>query len=194
MKIGAAAVILAAGGSRRLGRPKQVVSWQGEPLVRRAARAAVESSCARTLVVVGAAEAQVRDALVGLAVDVVSNGDWAEGIASSIRCGVADVAAGGVGAVLLVACDQPALTASHLDRIVASWGRGARAVGSRYAATLGVPALFDRSLFPSLLALRGDAGAKKLLGDGETAAVDWAAGAIDVDTPDDLDRLTRTQG
>ena len=98
------------------------------------------------------------------------------------------VTLGAEAAVLLVACDQPALTASHLDRIVASWAQGARAVGSRYSGTLGVPALFDRSLFPSLLALRGDAGAKKLLHGGETAAVDWADGAHDVDTPGDLDR------
>jgi CTP:molybdopterin cytidylyltransferase MocA len=191
MRDGAAAVVLAAGGSRRLGRPKQVVPWQGEALVRRAARAAVESSCARVVVVVGAAEPQVRDALVGLPVDVVSNSDWTEGIASSIRCGVAEVARGGEGAVLLVACDQPALTAAHLDRIVGSWARGACAVGSRYAGTLGIPALFDRSLFPSLLALRGDAGAKKLLGAGEVAAVDWAQGAHDVDTPQDLDGAGR---
>jgi CTP:molybdopterin cytidylyltransferase MocA len=188
MRTGVAAVVLAAGGSRRLGHPKQLVLWQGESLVRRAARVAVESSCGRVVVVVGAVAPEVRDALAGVPVEVVSNDDWSEGMAASIRCGVGAVAHGGEGAVLLVACDQPALTASHLDRIVARWVQGARAVGSRYAGTLGVPALFDRSFFPPLLALHGDTGAKKLLRDGETAAVDWADGSLDVDTQVDLER------
>jgi len=184
-----AAIVLAAGASRRLGRPKQLVLWGGEALVRRAARIACESSCGRVVVVVGAAEREVREAIAGLRAEVVPNEEWAEGIASSIRAGVGAVDSAVEGAALLLACDQPMLTSTHLGWIVAAWRSGAKMVGSRYADTLGVPALFDRSAFPALLALRGDAGAKKVLQAGESVGIDWTEGELDVDTPADLERV-----
>jgi CTP:molybdopterin cytidylyltransferase MocA len=196
------AVVLAAGGSRRLGRPKQLVRAGGEPLVRRAARVACASSCERVIVVVGASALDVHATLEGLAVETVYNDEWQEGIASSIRCGATEALryppappyphdpTEPSGAVVFLACDQPALTAAHLDELVAAWKAGAPAVGSRYGDTLGVPALFAASLLPALLELSGDRGAKAVLASCPgSVAVDWADGAFDVDTEADVQRM-----
>jgi len=183
----AAAVILAAGESRRLGRPKQLLPVRGVPLLRAIAIEACASSCARVFVVLGARESAIRPCLDGLRVAIVDNPEWTEGIASSVRHGVAAAIRDGSSAVVLLTCDQPALTASHVDALLACPARDA--VASRYAGTVGVPARFDRRLFPALLALRGDAGAKRILRAREVAAIDWPEGARDIDTPADVEAL-----
>ena len=132
----------------------------------------------------------VAGCLEGLPVTVVPNPGWAEGIASSIRRGVEWATFQGSDAVLLLVCDQPALDATHIDRLVSRYGTGARVVASRYADSLGVPALFGRELFGVLLSVRGSTGAKRVIRDERDAvAVDWPEGVLDVDTPADAARL-----
>ncbi len=186
-----AAVVLAAGESQRLGRPKQLLPFRGRPLLRAVASEACASSCQRVVVVVGANEESVRDSLGGLPVTMASNPGWREGLASSIRCGVAWAEREGCDAVLLLVCDQPELTSSHLDRLVASHAAGgAPIVASSYAGTLGVPALFGRASFAPLLALRGTEGAKRVIRAARRlVAIDWPAGGVDVDTQEDAARL-----
>lgn len=180
------AVVLAAGGSRRLGRPKQLVPWRGRPLVRRVARAALAAGCEPVVVVVGARAADVRATLDGLPVEIVVNPHWRRGLAGSIRAGIRRVARRGVTAAALLVCDQPRLTPAVLRRLIASHaGPPSGTAACAYAGTVGVPAIFPRSRFPELLALRGDRGAHRLL-DGRTRSVRWAGGAVDVDRPDDL--------
>ena len=186
-----AGVVLAAGGSARLGTAKQLVPLRGVPLVRRVARAALRAGLAPVAVVVGARDRDVARALEGLAVHVVRNALWREGIASSIRCGVRAVRTDRrVSGVVLMVCDQPRLGAPVLRRLVAAHERHreADAVASAYARTLGVPALFPRRRFPALSRLRGDRGAKDLLRRDRRSvvAVDWPAGAVDVDRPGQL--------
>jgi molybdenum cofactor cytidylyltransferase len=186
-----AAVVLAAGASRRLGRPKQLVSVEGESLLRRAAGAALEAGCRPVVVVLGREAERMRREIEGLAVEVVVNDEWSEGVGASVRTGVGVVEerAPQVRSVVLVACDQPALTADVLRRLCSAWdGSPGGLVACAYAGTVGVPALFGRERFAELRALAGDRGAKIVLArhPERVARVDWPVGAKDVDHPEDL--------
>jgi molybdenum cofactor cytidylyltransferase len=186
------AVVLAAGASRRLGRPKQLVPFRGRPLLRAVVEQALGSRCDAVLVVLGANAEAIAFVLEGLAVDVVSNPEWHEGLAASIRCGIQAAERRAWRGALLLPCDQPGLTATHLDRLVEAHATGATLVASRYDGTLGVPALFDRRWFAALGALRGDEGAKHIIRRAaDVAVVDFAAGAFDLDTEHDVARIAR---
>jgi CTP:molybdopterin cytidylyltransferase MocA len=175
-------VILAAGASTRLGQPKQLLLLDGEPMLRVIAREALASRCERVAVVLGAHADEIRGALAGLSVEILDNPGWAEGMSSSVRVGVAWCAA---PRLLLMVGDQPRLTRAHLDALIAVEGT----VGSAYGGTVGVPAIFDRAMFPALAALRGDQGARRLL--AGAASVAWADGELDIDTITDTRRPTR---
>lgn len=182
------AVVLAAGGSTRLGRPKQLLELDGEPLVRRAARIAAEAGYDPVVVVVGAEGEAVTRALGG-AFLAVTNPDWSAGAASSIRRGLEALRTlrPGVGGALIVTCDQPLVEARHLAALAAALGPDRQIAASRYAGTLGVPALFARAVFGELLALTGEAGAKRVvLRDPErVASVELPEAGRDVDTEAD---------
>jgi CTP:molybdopterin cytidylyltransferase MocA len=184
------AAILAAGESRRLGRPKQLISYDGEPLVRRIAETTLESTCDGVGVVVGAHAEETMLALHRLPLEIVANTQWTEGMASSIRAGVEWARARDADAILLTVCDQPRLTTSHLDRLIRAWRATPDVlVASRYGGVLGVPAIFDRRRFPLLAALFGDHGARGILRAARVlVAIDWPDGLFDVDTENDLAR------
>lgn len=175
-----AAVVLAAGASSRLGEPKQLVTLAGETLLERAIRTAREADCSPVVVVLGAAAERIAEQCDLSDAVVVVNELWSEGMGSSVRLGVAAVQ--GADGVVLMTCDQPAVTAAHLRALMASGG----VVGSAYAGRVGVPAYFPAAEFAGLLALRGDRGARELL--RGMAAVDLPGGEVDVDTVEDLAR------
>jgi len=178
-----ACAVLAAGASRRLGHPKQLTLHRGEPLVRLAAECAGESRASAAAVVVGAHAGSVRAALGALPIEVVSNSDWERGMAESIRVAVAWAEQRESDALLLALCDQPRLSADHLDRLIAEFARTGVPVASHYAHKCGVPALFPRSLFAALATLSGDQGASRLLNDGRRLSrLSWPDGEFDVDT------------
>jgi molybdenum cofactor cytidylyltransferase len=153
---------------------------------------AIASRCDRVLVVLGAHAQAIAGSLQGLAIDAVINRGWEEGLASSIRCGILEAEREGCRAALLLACDQPGLTTAHLDRLVDAFERGASLVASRYGGTLGVPALFESSRFALLRALSGDQGARHVIrAAADVAAVDFAEGAVDVDTEQDAARIVQ---
>lgn len=184
-----AAVVLAAGQSRRMGEPKLLLRWKGLSLLRRAAEAATKA-CQRVVVVVGPEVDRMRAELVGLPVTVVVNPDPGQGIASSLRCGLGAV--GDAAAVLLVLADQPAVGPQHLRRLLELRRKtGARVVAASYGETVGVPAVFARELFFELFALEGDVGAKGVLQRHrhEVLLVPVPEAACDVDTPQDWERL-----
>lgn len=182
-----AALVLAAGASRRLGQPKQLVSIEGVPLVRRIAQHAL-AACDAVCVVLGACADEVELALSGLPVALAHAPDWREGMAASLRRGVAWASVAGHDAVAVFTCDQPRLTTEHARLLVAYFrAGGGLAVASRYADTIGVPAVFSRARFAELLSLRGDQGARSLLRtDPDVIELDWPDGELDLDTPADL--------
>jgi len=187
-----AVVLLAAGGSRRMGQPKQLLAYRGRPLVAHAASAMLASPCRPILVVLGAEAERTRTALDGLPVDVVHNPRWADGVGTSIAVGIATAVARGVSAAVLALADQAAVTGATIDRLLAARAECGRAiVASRYAGTVGVPAYFAAAVFPQLLRLEPDQGCKQLiLAAGEHAAhVDCPEAELDVDTEQDYRRL-----
>jgi xanthine/CO dehydrogenase XdhC/CoxF family maturation factor len=186
-----ATVVLAAGGSRRLGRPKQLVELEGAPLVHRVAATCVATEAGPVGVVLGAGAAAVADALGELRVARIVNDAWQQGMASSIRAGVRWAQTTAAGALLIVLADQPLLEVGHLTALRDAWLAGAPIVASRFDGIVGAPALFDRAQWTTLEQLEGDQGAGRLLRAGGVVAIDWAGGAMDVDTPDDVLALAR---
>jgi len=194
-------VVLAAGGSTRLGTPKQLVTWQGRTLLRRAVETAVEAAApaggSRVIVVLGAEAERMRTELAGLDVRVAENPRWQEGLSTSLRAGLEALQAPSAGAapvdaVLFTTCDQPRITAGTLRALTAAYGVTRPAVvACAYASAVGVPALFDRALFAELLALSGDAGAKQVIARhrDRLVAVPAPDAAFDVDTALDARRL-----
>jgi molybdenum cofactor cytidylyltransferase len=185
------ALVLAAGASSRFGSPKQLVRFRGRPLMHSAVARAVEVAGHSVTVVLGAHAAELAPLLRHSPASVVINREWSEGIASSIRAGLAQVPASCDG-VLLVLADQAAITAEDLKRLIGAWRRAPHSIAAaQYEATLGVPAVFPRSQFVHLAQLRGDQGARTLLRRESTpiVRVPLANAAIDIDTPEDLLRL-----
>ena len=195
--VSVAAVVLAAGASTRLGQPKQLlrlVASGGETLLDHAIATARAGGAMPIFVVLGASveeiqrEAQLRGCMV------VRNEAWAEGMASSVRAGVSAVLEHVVDAsgVLLLVCDQPELTADHVRALLTAHAEEPEGIAaSRYAGRLGVPAVLPRALFPALLALKGDRGARSLFESSGLAIreVEFAEGAWDIDSTEDLQRL-----
>lgn len=176
-------LVLAAGASKRLGRPKQLVHFEGEPLVVRAAR--IASEVAPTLVVISPElREKCEDRLQSVGrlkpahtLTMTENSEAAEGMASSIRCGVAAT----TGDVIIALCDQPFVTAGHL-RALADARSPIAATG--YNGISGVPAFFAAKFRDELLALRGDAGARSVIDvhRNELVTVPFEAAGFDVDT------------
>ncbi len=183
-----ALVLLAAGGSRRLGQPKQLLVIDGETLVHRAARLGLATAPAAAVLVLGAQAEAVRAATGDLALQAVHCDDWRQGLGASLREGLAAVPADCAGALVLL-CDQPALNAAHLQSLLDAWrARPDRAAASAYGGVLGVPALLPRSWFAALSRSTGDRGARDLLRQhaAEVNAVPAPALARDIDHPEDL--------
>jgi molybdenum cofactor cytidylyltransferase len=203
------AVILAAGGSSRLGKAKQLLMFRGETLIQRAVRAVVEAGCHPVIVVAGdlgdsiRSNLDIRDSRISSSSAlenrvrpiVVENAAWQRGLGTSIRCGLQEIGRS-ADAVVLVTCDQPLVEGNVIAQLIAAQQKtGKPIVASRYADTLGVPALFERSYFEALLALPDDSGAKKLIEEqpDDVASIPFEDGAVDVDTPEDFERLNENR-
>ena len=187
-----ALLLLAAGASRRMGRPKQLLPYHGRTLLRHAAETAVASGCVPMVLVTGALHEALVAEVVDLPVQAVYNAQWETGMASSIRAGLAALAASRPVAVLIMLCDQPLLTPELLQQLVHQQRQTqAPIVAAAYGNTLGVPAVFDRTVLPELLKLTGQAGANRLIaGFGPAVGrVAFPAGLVDVDTPEDYEVL-----
>jgi molybdenum cofactor cytidylyltransferase len=188
------AVILAAGESSRFGRPKQLLQFRGRSLVRRVADAAGEAGCEPIAVVTGSEAEKIRAELRGARLKIFENQNWRAGIGGSIRLGVQGLIdiQPKLKAIVLLVCDQPLVDAGAVRQLIALREKTSKAiVASGYSATLGVPALFDRSCFQELLALDNATGAKTvILSNRERVAeFPFPKGRIDIDTLEDYEKL-----
>lgn len=199
-----AAIVLAAGRAERFsggleGRTKLVAAVEGKALVRHAAEAALGCGARPVVVVTGHARDAVMAALAGLPVQEARNPDFASGIASSVRAGVAALP-DGTAAALVFLGDMPRVSAALAGRLIASFGEGADldAVVPLVEGRRGNPVLLAQRLFPAALRLTGDEGARKLLLNADLQVaeipVEDAAAALDIDTPEALRALEQRGG
>lgn len=184
------AVILAAGGSTRMGEPKQLLRLDDRTLLRRTVDTILASSAWPVVVVLGAQAKTIRPEVAQLPVLVVENSEWREGLASSIRAGVRvlDAFSLSLQAALLIPCDQPNLSPAAIARLANVHLQGGPSiVAACYGGHPGPPALFARSHFHELMELRGSEGARPLFARhaDRLATVDLPELAVDLDTPGD---------
>ena len=194
--------VLAAGASRRLGQPKQLVPLDGEPLLRRQCRCALAAGLGEVVVVLGANEHQHRTVITDLPVEVTVNQEWTEGLASTLRVAVC-AAQRRRAALLVLPCDQYRITPGDLrtlrDRWYAAPSIAWMSVSDGYA---GPPAILPDQYFEQVLELRGDAGARSVLRAAQAPAVREMVNpraTFDLDSPADLNiavawRPTRRDG
>ena len=183
-------LVLAAGESQRLGKPKQLLRIENETLLHRICREA-QAVSPHVTVVVGAQAGQVTQAIDDLPVMRINNPDWREGIASSLRAGMLSLPAT-ADAVMVLLCDQATIHAGHLQKLADTWQRHPEAiVASAYNDIRGVPVIFPRGEFASLVSLSGDKGAQELLLQDHVLNVELPAAACDIDTPADIEELRR---
>ncbi len=185
-------ILLAAGASKRMGRPKQFLKWNGKSLLRRAANTGLVAGCSPVIAVVGAHAAECRAEIQDLHILIEENSDWERGMGTSIRAGLRALlrAEPAVAGTLIALCDQPLVTAADLQRLMAT---EKPVCAAAYDDTVGPPCFFAASYFSRLLALPDGQGAKSLLlAAGEALdRVDIPGAATDVDTPEDYDAIGR---
>jgi len=184
-----AALVLAAGGSSRMGGAKQLLVLEGRTLLARTLEAVSASGAHPIAIVLGSNAAAIRSQISEGSALVVINPDWASGMASSIRSGISALtaAAPSLEAILVTPCDQPALTADSIRRLVGLHRSTGLIAAARYSGRLGAPAVFGAGNLGALLALKGDEGARSLLNSGmvAVAGADLPEFGFDIDTPAD---------
>lgn len=191
-----AAVLLAAGRSERFGPvPKQLIDFDGEPLVRRVAREACNSLAEDVIAVLGCQADSVEKALSGLPLRTCSNPEYATGLAGSVRVGIACLAPD-TRAALFINIDQPFLTCAVIDSLIRSYqGSGAPIVAPFFGERRGSPVLFDRQFFQDLSLLQGESGGREIIRRHpqmvEAVRLDSELPLCDVDTRGDYERLLR---
>ena len=190
-------VILAAGSSSRLGRPKQLLEFNGKSLLQHSIDEATNSNASAVIVVFGANADSISKEVDKKKAQIVRNSEWEEGMASSVRNGLSTLQkiSPSTDAVIFMVCDQPYVTASLINDLINKQKETGKAiVTSSYGEAIGPPALFHESLFNELMRLKGDAGARKIIQQhsDEVATVLFTKGKIDIDTNEDYEALKKS--
>ncbi|NIG57415.1 NTP transferase domain-containing protein [Chitinophaga sp. Cy-1792] len=183
-------IILAAGNSSRLGKPKQLLLLQEKTLLQKITDTAIESNLGPVLVVLGAYAPDIQQSIAGRNVKIIVNENWKSGMGSSVACGINALLRlySNVTSAFLLVCDQPFIEARLLHRMAAI---NAPMVACKYNNTFGTPALFQQDFFPELQALGSHEGAKKILSAHQelVKTVDFPQGSIDIDTLSDYETV-----
>ena len=187
-------MILAAGASTRLGKPKQLLQYHGKTLLDHSVNEAINAKADAVVVILGKNADLFQNTIDNEKVNVVINKDWEEGMASSVRAGLNSLLKINpmADAVIFMVCDQPFISSSLLnDLIVVQQETHKPIVTSNYGETIGPPALFHKSIFKDLLQLKGDAGARRIIEQysDDVATVLFPEGSIDIDTENDYEEL-----
>lgn len=183
-------IILAAGESRRMGSPKQLLKVGNQTLIRRTVDIALATELRPVVLVIGANKAAIAPEIADLPITIVDNPMWAQGLSSSVKMGMAALwmTQKEIEAVLVLVCDQPYISVSLLENIIETYQSTKKPiVACRYDNQVGVPALFDRSIFDELLTLTGDKGAKPVIINNldKTSFIDFDKGITDLDTAEE---------
>ena len=187
-------LLLAAGPSKRMGTPKQSLPYRDTSLLRHLAREALEADAQGVTVVSGAWADHVRYELANVPARIVHNEDWEKGMASSLRRGIRSLPPQ-THACLVMLCDQPLVNRFSLNRLIEAYRSSSyTVVASEYSGIAGVPALYDRSLFPQLQTLTGDQGARHILRSTNTPMMllPLPEAAVDLDTPEEYSAFVRS--
>lgn len=189
-------ILLAAGESRRMGTPKQLLTYKGSTLIHHAVTEAVKSNCEPIIVVLGANSDRISPEINSLTVHITDNHQWQQGMSVSIATGINTLLEMNIDfdAIIVALADQPLLTSPVYDRLVETYYQNeTKAVACNYSDTFGVPALFDRTLIPELLKMKQKGGAKQLLNRycDRALNLDLPEAAIDIDTPVDYQKLLK---
>ena len=189
-------IILAAGESARLGRPKQLLEYDRQSLLKRVTRIAKDALDGPVIVVLGSQGELLQSEAEEKGVYTIINKDWKEGMGSSVRYGVKYVMDKfpAVTGLILAVCDQPFVSANLFEQLISAHELNHHLiVASEYDNTFGTPAFFDRSLFPELLELSGDRGAKQIMKKHpeKLGSVYFPLGSRDIDTEEDYQRLLK---
>lgn len=187
-------LILAAGASRRLGQPKQLVKFKGETLIRRMANEAVSAQIGGVTVVTGNKREVIEKEITDLEVNIFYNEEWEEGIGASIRNGLENVLSRNpnTNAILITMVDQPFVNAAHLQKLAKAYDPSRpMIIASAYRGTFGVPVLVDNFYFDMLKGLKGDEGGKKIFVNylKNIVEIPFIEGSIDIDEQEDLKTL-----
>jgi molybdenum cofactor cytidylyltransferase len=190
-------ILLAAGASERLGRPKQLLTYRGQTLLQHSLNTAIASQAQPVAVILGANSEVLKNEIKDFNAHVVMNVEWMEGMASSIRCGIQAVTEINIAVegILLMVCDQPFVTSDLLNELIMTHkNTGKQIVACAYEASFGPPVFFHQSLFEELLQLKGDTGARSILGQHTDMVeiIPFPQGTFDVDTEADYERLKST--
>ena len=189
-----AIVILAAGNSSRMGTSKQLLEVNGRTLLLHTVNSAIASQIPNIVVVLGANAEAHHVILKEKSATVIVNNDWIKGMGSSLKLGVKKAIEQytDVQAIMVMVCDQPLISSIHINNLVKAYQQhGAIAVASHYNDTFGVPALFDRSVFSSLMKIGDEMGARQILKklEQDLIPVPFIGGEIDLDTPEDYQKF-----
>jgi molybdenum cofactor cytidylyltransferase len=187
-------IILAAGSSSRMGKPKQLLAFEGTTLLSRVVSLACQSRDNPVIVVLGANADVIKENLTVSRAEVIVNEGWEEGMASSLRKGltVMNEKHSEVDGVLILVGDQPYLNNQHIEQLLEAQNKSEFPVAAcSYAGIIGTPVLFHKSVFSELMALQGDVGAKRIIQNRkqDVVTVLFDKGIVDIDTPDDYDKL-----
>ncbi len=157
-------LILAAGASKRMGKPKQLLSWGGSTLLGNAIDQATKSKATKVFVILGAQFEKIKKSITQSWVTILKNNDWEMGMGNSIACGVRQIQTQGFDAVLIMLIDQPQVDTAFLNKLMTVFAKGQhRIVATSYHKGAGVPAIFDKSYFNQLTSLKGEKGGKQLI-------------------------------
>ncbi len=192
-----AGLLLAAGGSSRMGKPKQLLPWQDTTLLGNAIEQ-LQTVLKDLFVVVGARREEILATVNDHPVLPIHNPEWNKGMGTSIAKGMQHISTtGDFDAVLVFLADQPLLDSAYYEKMIAHFHKGAHPIiATNYGERCGVPAIFDRSFFPALQELNADLGAKSLIKEhkAKVFCLDAEGKELDVDTPERYEQLRKCRG
>lgn len=190
-------IILAAGASSRLGRPKQMLDYQGDTLLQFTIKVALQSKARRVYTVLGAFSDVINPTIKDLPIQIIQNNSWQEGMSSSIRNGINAILSSNSipQAVIIMLCDQPFITPKLIDELIDTYqSNDALIINCKYESSFGPPILFDQQLFSEMAELKGADGAKPLVRKyfDKVRHVDFPDGEKDIDT--EMDSIEYLKG